>query len=122
MSTDRQLTVRERRELRVALLTDLTRAEELSVTLGRDLQEMVSASEGSNSDDEHDPEGMSTAFEKAQLIGLLRQSDQEQAALRLALDRLEEPGFGLCEHCAEFIGVDRLLALPAATRCITCAL
>jgi len=121
MAIARMLTIRERRDLRAALLSDLTRVEEQCASLTRDLEDMAIGSEHSNADDEHDPEGMTTGFERAQLNALLVQSEREQCALRVALDRVAEPGFGLCEHCGEFIGVERLLALPATTRCINCA-
>lgn len=121
MSTARLLTIRERRDLRAALLSDLTRVEEQCASLTRDLEEMAIGSEHSNADDEHDPEGMTTGFERAQLHALLVQSEREQTALRVALERVAEPGFGVCDVCGDFIGVERLLALPATTRCIGCA-
>ena len=121
MAIARMLTIRERRDLRAALLEDLTRVELQCASLTRDLEDMAIGSEHSNADDEHDPEGMTTGFERAQLNSLLVQSEREQSALRVALDRVAEPGFGLCEHCGEFIGVERLLALPSTTRCVTCA-
>ena len=44
------------------------------------------------------------------------------AALRATLGRIDDDsGYGVCIDCRAFIGVDRLLALPAATRCIRCA-
>ena len=121
MATARLLTIRERRDLREALLSDLTRVEGQCASLARDLEEMAIGAENSNTDDEHDPEGMTTGFERAQLNALLVQSERERRALKAALDRVAEPGFGVCEHCGEFIGVERLLALPATTRCVVCA-
>ena len=38
-----------------------------------------------------------------------------------ARDRIETEGYGVCDHCRSFIGVERLLALPSAHRCIACA-
>ena len=52
---------------------------------------------------------------------LLTQAEHDRAALRDTLERIGEPGFGTCEHCQRFIGVERLLALPTATRCVHCA-
>jgi RNA polymerase-binding transcription factor DksA len=38
-----------------------------------------------------------------------------------ALARLEAGTYGTCERCGEPIGDDRLEAMPAARRCISCA-
>lgn len=40
--------------------------------------------------------------------------------IRLALDRIEDGSFGICEECEEPIGVARMLARPEATLCISC--
>jgi RNA polymerase-binding transcription factor len=37
-----------------------------------------------------------------------------------ALDRLDDGTFGLCVECEEPIGEARLLALPYASRCLSC--
>ena len=47
-----------------------------------------------------------------------RQSIRE---ITLALRRLEEGTYGLCESCGEEIAAARLEVLPQATRCINCA-
>jgi RNA polymerase-binding transcription factor DksA len=38
-----------------------------------------------------------------------------------ALERLEAGTYGLCTSCGELIPEARLQAMPAASRCITCA-
>lgn len=75
----------------------------------------------SNVDDEHDPEGTTIAFERAQVTALLRHAQLEAAALGAALERVEDADYGVCRTCAGFIGIERLLALPAAQQCIRCA-
>ena len=41
-------------------------------------------------------------------------------ALDEARTRMDQEGFGLCEDCGVAIPVARLVANPAATRCVTC--
>ena len=53
----------------------------------------------------------------------MAQSDRdtlELAAVRAALQRLAEGGYGLCSDCSEEIPFDRLKAEPWALRCVGC--
>lgn len=45
----------------------------------------------------------------------------EMAAIRLALQRLEAGGYGICASCGRDIAPARLKALPTAMLCIGCA-
>ncbi|MCE3554896.1 TraR/DksA family transcriptional regulator [Pseudonocardia sp. RS11V-5] len=72
-------------------------------------------------DDEHDPEGVTIGYERAQLLGLLGGARDEIAALDRAADRLREGGYGRCAHCGAVIPEVRLEALPAADTCLACA-
>jgi RNA polymerase-binding transcription factor DksA len=117
-----QLTLRERRALRVAIAAELDRLDEQIGSLTRAFDDIVAANEQANTDDEHDPEGTTIAFERSQVSALLRQARDDRDALRTTLHRVDDdPSYGVCMECREFIGVDRLLALPAATKCIACA-
>ena len=40
--------------------------------------------------------------------------------IKMALDRIEDNTFGVCEKCGEDISVARLKARPVATQCIDC--
>jgi DnaK suppressor protein len=54
---------------------------------------------------------------------LLRIRDRERkliSKIDLALERIEEGIFGLCEECGEEIDFKRLEARPVATLCIEC--
>jgi RNA polymerase-binding transcription factor DksA len=115
------LTSRDRRALRSHVLADLLTLEAQIEALTASFDDIVAAAEQSNADDEHDPEGTTIAFERQQVAALLRQATLDEEAMRAALDRVELPGYGVCEHCRAFIGIERLLALPSATRCIACA-
>jgi len=115
------LTSRDRRALRSQVLAELIRFDEQIMTLTRSFDDIVEAAVQSNADDEHDPEGTTIAFERQQVAALLRQAKADREALLLARDRIEQPGYGVCEHCKGFVGLERLLALPSAARCISCA-
>lgn len=89
--------------------------------LGRRLDGIIEASEYTTNDDEHDPEGVTIAFERAQTAGLLDQARAELRALDAAGERLAAGTYGRCLRCGEPIADGRLEALPAATTCIRCA-
>ncbi len=87
----------------------------------RDFAAMVEASVASNADDEHDVEGSSIAFERAQLTAALARSRARLAAIERAATDLGEGRYGTCELCGRPIGAARLEARPTATTCIDCA-
>jgi DnaK suppressor protein len=89
--------------------------------LGRDIDAIVAANALAAVDDEHDPEGSSTAFERAHTAALLDQARQRLAALDDALERLGDGAYGRCEGCGEPIPPERLAILPAAAFCTRCA-
>jgi RNA polymerase-binding transcription factor len=72
-------------------------------------------------DDEHDPEGVTIGFERAQLLGLLAGSRRDLDAIERAAKRLEAGTYGRCLRCGEPIPAERLEALPAAETCLACA-
>lgn len=90
-----------------------------ALTAARD--EVVAASEGSNADDEHDPEGATIAFERQQVVALLRQAQDSLEQADAALARSAAGEDGNCETCGGPIGAERLEARPSATTCIACA-
>jgi DnaK suppressor protein len=117
----RRLTDVERRTIRFALVAELGRAEAQTASLAGQVDDIVAAAEMSNIDDEHDPEGATIAFERAQVRALHSQAVRDAAALRRALADLDDEGFGACEQCGRRIGHERLVALPATRRCVECA-
>ncbi|WP_191563593.1 TraR/DksA family transcriptional regulator [Janibacter melonis] len=86
-----------------------------------DFDMVVDASRDSNADDEHDPEGATIAFERAQVSSLIRQTQGHLDEIDAALRRLDGGGYGTCERCGEPIGEARLEAKPTARLCIRCA-
>lgn len=89
--------------------------------LSRDYEGIVEANALVAVDDEHDPEGSSTAFERAHTGALLEQAREQLAALDRAVERLERGEYGRCEVCGEPIPAERLQVLPAAATCVRCA-
>ncbi|MBN9099112.1 MAG: TraR/DksA C4-type zinc finger protein [Pseudonocardia sp.] len=72
-------------------------------------------------DDEHDPEGVTIGFERAQLQGLLAGARRDLDALDRASRRLAEGTYGRCVFCGEAIPDARLEALPAVETCLACS-
>src|SRR5690349_449683 len=79
---------------------------------------VVDASRDSNADDEHDPEGATIAFERAQVDALARDAVERLRSVDLALDRLAAGTYGVCEVCGGPIPDGRLEARPTATTCV----
>lgn len=90
-------------------------------TLTGDFDQLVAASEGSNADDEHDPEGATIAFERSQIGALVRQVRGRLAEIEAAVERLDAGRYGRCERCGAAIEEGRLEARPVARTCIRCA-
>jgi DnaK suppressor protein len=89
--------------------------------LERAVASIVEASEHTSTDDEHDPEGATIAYERAQALALLRQAREDLDVLAEARSRLESGQPIACAVCGHAIALDRLAALPTARRCIRCA-
>jgi DnaK suppressor protein len=102
---------------------DAERAQTLTriTALRREFDGIVDSTAMVATDDEHDPEGATIAFERAQLAALLETAENDLASLDDALARLRKGRYGTCEACGRPIGPARLAARPAARTCITCA-
>ena len=94
--------------------------EEAERRLVRQHERVVAASEQSNADDEHDPEGSTIAFERQQALALLEAVRRTGAELRRAAADARAGRYGVCERCGGDIGPDRLEARPQARSCIAC--
>jgi RNA polymerase-binding transcription factor DksA len=92
------------------------------VELERSFADIVDAAQDVATDDEHDPEGHTIAFERQQVSALLDDARRQVADLDAALERAAAGDYGRCESCGRPIGEERLAALPETTRCIECAL
>ena len=79
---------------------------------------IVAASEGANTDDEHDPEGATIAFERSQAAALLDAARRRLTEVDGALDRVARGTYGVCVVCGDLIPPARLAARPFASRCL----
>jgi DnaK suppressor protein len=89
--------------------------------LEREHAGIVDAAASANTDDEHDPEGATMAFEREHVASLLDQTRDQLGRVEAALRRLDEGSYGTCERCGQPIAAGRLEARPTATMCIGCA-
>ncbi|MRJ78190.1 TraR/DksA family transcriptional regulator [Aeromicrobium sp. SMF47] len=89
--------------------------------LQQDVAGIIAASEGSNADDEHDPEGATIAFERSQVSALVAQAEKHLADIVEALERLDAGTYGVCTVCGRPIAHERLEARPVAVTCVACS-
>ena len=106
---------------REALLAEQARARERVAALEREFAGLAEAASSAGTDDEHDPEGATLAFERQHAAALLEAAREQVAAIDAALERLAEGRYGVCDQCGRPIGEDRLAARPAARTCVECA-
>ena len=111
----------EEAEIRAALAAERAATLDRMAALRRDFDGIVDSTALVATDDEHDPEGATIAFERAQLAALLGQAEQHLADLDQAVRRLDQGSYGRCERCGRPIAAARLAARPAARTCIRCA-
>ena len=116
-----ELSESDLQSLREHLSTEAARTAARAAALERDLVNIIEVSADSVRDDEHDPEGATIAFERAQVATLLADARAQMAAIEQATARLAGGEAGRCEDCGGPIGLERLLARPATTQCVTCA-
>ncbi|GIG38810.1 TraR/DksA family transcriptional regulator [Cellulomonas phragmiteti] len=103
------------RELLLALRAD---ALGRLTGLGDAHRDVVDAARGANVDDEHDPEGATIAFERAQLEALAAGAHQRLTEVDAALARLAAGTYGTCAVGGEPLDDARLEARPTATTCV----
>ncbi|MCM2577572.1 TraR/DksA family transcriptional regulator [Streptomyces meridianus] len=115
------LPVSEREHIRRRLAAEREETNARIEALSRDFEGIVEANALVAVDDEHDPEGSSTAFERAHVAALLAQARDQLHGLDRALERLERGVYGRCEVCGEPIPMERLEVRPAARTCVRCA-
>ncbi|MET9463844.1 TraR/DksA C4-type zinc finger protein [Streptomyces sp. NPDC006544] len=109
------------RGARVRLAADRADTLARAAALGRDYDGIVAANALVAVDDEHDPEGASTAFERAHVAALMAQAREHLEELDQALERPERGEYGQCVSCGQTIPPERLEIRPAATTCVRCA-
>ena len=108
-------------ELTAQLDAERQETTERLQALRQDFDAMVAASDWSNADDEHDPEGSTIAFERSQVGALMDQAERHLADISAAQSRLADGTYGICQVCHQEIPLERLQARPVARTCVACA-
>jgi DnaK suppressor protein len=85
-----------------------------------EFDDVVAGASDANTDDEHDPEGSTIAFERARASALLRQARAHLTELERAQERIVDHRYGICERCSATIPFERLAARPTARTCVRC--
>lgn len=96
-------------------------AEQRAAGLADGFDAIVEAARDVATDDEHDPEGHTIAWERQQVAALLAEAREALAGIEAAERRLAAGRYGICTVCAGPIAPERLEALPATPTCVTCA-
>jgi RNA polymerase-binding transcription factor DksA len=115
------MTAPDDKRLRDAIETERVHIEDQVANLEQSFAGIVDGTELTSTDDEHDPEGTTIAYERAQVSALLRQARDDLHALEHALQRVDDGTALICESCGGPIALERLLALPMTRLCVTCA-
>lgn len=97
------------------------RSERQLESLRRAVASIVEGAELTATDDEHDPEGATIAYERAQATALLRQAEADVEVLSDLVATLRSGGWPVCAVCGAELSIERLEALPTAQRCVRCA-
>lgn len=100
---------------RQQLLNMLLKKKEILI---RDLE---SLQESSLVTDKVDEESFTDTNLQSVSLGLLEHETRALHFIEVAIRKLvENEDFGLCEECGNTIQIDRLIAIPYASRCINC--
>jgi RNA polymerase-binding transcription factor DksA len=101
---------------------DEARGETLAriTSLEAQLANIVETASASSGDDEHDPEGQTIAYDRAQVAALLAAARHDLAEVDAARARVDAGTYGVCARCGRPIAPERLEARPAARTCVTC--
>lgn len=111
----------EAARLREAIEIERGRVGDQIANLQASFAGIVDAAELTSTDDEHDPEGSTIAYERAQVSALLTLAGDDLVALDAALERIDSGAIEACDICGGPIAFERLLALPGVRTCIRCA-
>jgi DnaK suppressor protein len=102
----------EHHALRATLQNTLTQLQQRLGKVERNLRQTLEA----------DSEERAISRENDDVLERLDESDREEIRqLQDALARIDAGTYGLCTNCGKSIAPARLVALPYASTCITCA-
>ncbi|HJC68931.1 MAG TPA: TraR/DksA C4-type zinc finger protein [Candidatus Brachybacterium intestinipullorum] len=100
------------------LAAERSRTRERIAALRRDHAAIVEGMALTSTDDEHDPEGQTTAVDRSRTEALLAGAERRLEDLDAAELRLEEGTYGVCEVCGRRIPLARLEVRPTARTCV----
>lgn len=103
---------------RGALTAERTRAEKLLADVERSMRDVSDARDGANTDDEHDPEGATLAWERGSLGAVRDDARRRIDQVDAALARLDAGSYGTCAVGGEPIPEARLAVVPWAATCV----
>jgi DnaK suppressor protein len=106
---------------RDSLLAERARTLSRVAALDREFAGIAEAASEPGTDDEHDPEGATLAFERQHTAALLARAREQITEIDAAIGRLDAGTYGVCVRCGRPIGRERLAARPAAATCVRCA-
>ena len=115
------LSKRQKELLERRLETERRDTEYAMAQLSGDVSTVQKSRHDSPTDDEHDPEGATLAYEQSQAASLLRQATSRLDDIDHALSRITVGTYGTCIGCGKAISYARLGARPYASHCIVCA-
>jgi DnaK suppressor protein len=108
---DRKITL-DRTTERENLEQELARAEEELALIKEKLEEKGDFGLG---------QGASTVYEWEMNLALRESAEAKIRSIKLAIERLDQGDYGICEVCGQLIDPDRLEILPHTTLCVQCA-
>jgi DnaK suppressor protein len=92
-----------------------------AASLADSFEGIVEAASDVATDDEHDPEGHTIAWERQQIAALLAEARTTLTDIEAAVQRIQDGRYGTCTTCGRPIAAERLDALPATPTCVACA-
>lgn len=115
------LAARQRATFDALLESERSETSQRLAGLVLQLEAIVEQCALSVSDDEHDPEGATLGFERAQVSALAGEAREHLDEIDRAHERLRAGTYGVCETCGRPIANERMIALVIARTCVACA-
>jgi DnaK suppressor protein len=107
-------------DIKIALEAERDRLAHEIADLERDSATNLSDTSGENNYRDHMADQGSATFGKELDMTLESAAREMHATVLAALARIEAGTYGACSRCGQPVGVERLVAMPAASLCIAC--
>ena len=96
------------------------RLEEAEALKAEADQMALDAEPGDTQFDDESGEGSTTAVDRERDLALSAQARAEVVEIDVALDKIDEGTYGICDKCGKHIPKARLEVIPWAALCVTC--